>query len=567
MVRALLVSAGSLALTLTLATPASQAATITIVDKDAAGEGFNDPTPVAPIGGNPGTTRGQQRLNVFNQAAAVWGGIIPSAVTIKVDANFDPMFCNATSAVLGSAGATGVIRDFTGAEFASTWYPVALAERQAGANLNGTASEIQAQFNVTVDDNTCLGTANWYYGYDHNHGSNIDLLAVVLHELGHGLGFVSFVDLSSGQYAGYPSDPHTDVFTRCLYDDTQAKLWDQLSAAQRAASAVNTGKLVWAGAAGVTHASDVLVDRRVVDVEGPGITGNKESGTADFGPALTSTEITAQVVYVNDGVGTAGDGCETPFANAAQVSGKIALIDRGTCAFTTKTKDAQLNGAVAVVIANNTSGVVFMAGTDPTITIPTVSISPSDGTALKTALASGTVIVTLATAPPLLQGADDNNRPRMYAPNPLVVGSSVSHFDVAEDPDLLMEPVITPLLTSSVDLTRYVFEDLGWFLPRPAGVGGPGALALSLESGAPNPFRVRTAIRYSLSRAGLTQMDIFDVSGRAVKRLMNAWAPAGAGSVAWDATNDDGQRVASGVYLYRIRCNGESRTQRVVVTD
>ena len=39
---------------------------ITIVNMDGAGEGFNDPTPAAPVGGNPGTTIGQQRLNRFH---------------------------------------------------------------------------------------------------------------------------------------------------------------------------------------------------------------------------------------------------------------------------------------------------------------------------------------------------------------------------------------------------------------------------------------------------------------------------------------------------------------------
>src|SRR5881396_1045984 len=103
MARTRFVRAGTLALALTLAASASLAATITIVNKDGIGEGFNDPTVVAPIGGNPGTTRGQQRLNVFTQAASVWGGILSSAVTIKVDATFDALFCDASGAVLGSA--------------------------------------------------------------------------------------------------------------------------------------------------------------------------------------------------------------------------------------------------------------------------------------------------------------------------------------------------------------------------------------------------------------------------------------------------------------------------------
>jgi len=63
-------------------------------------------------------------------------------------------------------------------------------------------------------------------------------------------------------------------------------------------------------------------------------------------------------------------------------------------------------------------------------------------------------------------------------------------------------------------------------------------------------------------------MGIFDITGRLVKRVMNpSWLPAGTGSVVWDATNEAGGHVAPGVYLYRLQSNGETRTQRVVVSD
>jgi Zn-dependent metalloprotease len=113
------------------------------------------------------------------------------------------------------------------------------------------------------------------------------------------------------------------------------------------------------------------------------IAGVKPAGGASFGPATFS--LTGDVVVVNDGVGTTNDGCETPFVNAAAVAGKIAFIDRGTCAFTVKAKNAQTNGAVGVIIGNNTGGtaVINMSGSDPTITIPTLSVTQNDGTAIK----------------------------------------------------------------------------------------------------------------------------------------------------------------------------------------
>src|SRR5436309_9290663 len=93
-----------LLLALAPATPTYAAATITIVNKNAPGVGFNDPTPVAPVDGNPGTTLGQQRLNVFQAAASVWGATLDSNVPIQIIATFEPLSCNATSATLGSAG-------------------------------------------------------------------------------------------------------------------------------------------------------------------------------------------------------------------------------------------------------------------------------------------------------------------------------------------------------------------------------------------------------------------------------------------------------------------------------
>ena len=126
------------------------------------------------------------------------------------------------------------------------------------------------------------------------------------------------------------------------------------------------------------------------------IAGTKSAGTAAFGPAVFT--VTGDVVPVNDGVGTAVDGCETPFANAGAVAGKIAFVDRGVCGFAVKVKNAQLNGAVGVIVGNNQGGtaVVNMGGADPTITIPSLSVSQNNGTAIKAQAASTTVNATIS---------------------------------------------------------------------------------------------------------------------------------------------------------------------------
>src|SRR5881296_3379782 len=81
-----------------IARPAA-AATVTIINADDPGEGFNDPTPATPVGGNPGLTVGAQRLYVFQYAANIWGNTLPSSVEIRVRAKFDPMFCVTTAGI------------------------------------------------------------------------------------------------------------------------------------------------------------------------------------------------------------------------------------------------------------------------------------------------------------------------------------------------------------------------------------------------------------------------------------------------------------------------------------
>src|SRR3954467_6025382 len=116
----LIIFAFALAVAVAAAGQARAAATIVIQNNDSPNVGFNDPTPAAPVGGNTGTTVGQQRLNAFQFAANVWGATIKSDTTITITANWAPMTCTSTSATLGAAGAVGIFRDFPGAPVAGT---------------------------------------------------------------------------------------------------------------------------------------------------------------------------------------------------------------------------------------------------------------------------------------------------------------------------------------------------------------------------------------------------------------------------------------------------------------
>src|SRR5262245_9084095 len=443
-----------------LAGTAGAVATITIINNDGAGEGFNDPAPRAPVGGNPGLTLGDQRLFIFNHAAGIWGSILTSAIPINVTAQMNPQTCTATSATLGSAGPQTIHRDFLGAPVAGHWYHQALANKLSGVDL-AVQPDINATFNSQLDSGACLGGLVWYYGIDGNEGVNVEMLPVVLHELGHGLGFSTSTSGATGNFnTGFPH-----IWDKFLYDNTTGLHWDQMTAAQRVASAINDTHLVWDGPAVIAAAPGYLAYPSRFRVISPGgIAGTYAMVGAAFGGAVSLAGVTGNVVLVQDAGGVSpNDGCEA-ITNAAAIAGNIALIDRGNCAFVLKAAAAQAAGAIAVIIANNAAGLPPnpMGGSDPSITIPVVGISQADGVTIKANLPGVVVTIDQDNTQPLA-GADASNRTMMYAPPAFAGGSSVSHYDVRLTPDALMEPFINTSLHNSIDLTRDLFKDIGWF--------------------------------------------------------------------------------------------------------
>jgi hypothetical protein len=457
---------------LALPISAYAAATITIVNADAANVGFNDPTPVAPVGGNTGTTLGQQRLNAFQAAADKWGATLTSGVVIRISARWTALSCTATSAVLGSAGATEVFRDFTGAPFSGTWYGKAEANKLFGSDLDPLTADISANFNVNLGQANCLTGSFFYLGLDNNHGTNIDLVTVLTHEFAHGLGFQTYSNGSTGaQLAGYPS-----VWDFFLTDSSTGKIWKDMTNAERAASALNYGKLVWAGNNVTTSIPQVLqLGTPLLSVTSPAsVAGNYNIGTAAFGPALSSPGVTAEIMPVVDTAPNLGLACNPLNAlNAAAVNGKIAVVDRGTCTFAIKAKTCQNAGAVGVIVVNNAVGspAPALGGADPTITIPTISLTQADGNTLKAALATRSrlhsgMFATMGLNLSVRAGANAAGQALMFAPNPYQSGSSVSHYDVSMFPNQLMEPNINGDLTHEVtppqDLTFPLLQDIGW---------------------------------------------------------------------------------------------------------
>ena len=129
-----------------------------------------------------------QAQAAFQKAVDIWASILVSPVPIHIEARWVPLAAN----VLGSANYTAAYANFKGAQKLNVFYPVAIAEKITGQNLNGTNPDIFANFNSNF---------NWHFDPDDPNipAGKYDLTTVVLHEIGHGLGFSGTFTSSSGQ--------------------------------------------------------------------------------------------------------------------------------------------------------------------------------------------------------------------------------------------------------------------------------------------------------------------------------------------------------------------------------
>ncbi len=121
-------------------------------------------------------------------AVDIWETQITSSVPIQVNANWTPL----SGSALGNAGTSAWYRNFTGAPLTNTWYPAALANARRGSDLDPSKPDITMNLNSTY--------SNWYLGTDgKTPASTYDLVSVVLHEIGHGLGVSGSMTITNGQ--------------------------------------------------------------------------------------------------------------------------------------------------------------------------------------------------------------------------------------------------------------------------------------------------------------------------------------------------------------------------------
>ncbi|MEP6484861.1 MAG: pre-peptidase C-terminal domain-containing protein [Rudaea sp.] len=176
---------------------------------------WTDTTAATPVGGNPGTTLGEQRKNALDYAGQQLVQQLGIQVPLVVHACGAHLGGDGDSAPLAQAGPTTFLYDTP--QFPSnflpkkyTWYPSTIAVRLGGATLcsigggpcDAVSNEvIEAVFNEDIGNSDVIGGEEFYFGYTTPTGASrsLDFVSIAMHEMTHGLGFTGLVNTDDTQ--------------------------------------------------------------------------------------------------------------------------------------------------------------------------------------------------------------------------------------------------------------------------------------------------------------------------------------------------------------------------------
>jgi hypothetical protein len=605
----------------------SAGATLVIQNNDGAGEGFNDPTPWTPRGGNPATTLGQARLNAFQYAADLWSTCLNSNVTIVIEAQMDPLFCDATSAVLGSAGTATVHRDFTNRPIPSTWYPQALANALAGYDLSPSNPDISATFNSNLNGSGgCMGGAEWYYGYDGSPPSgDIDFVTVVMHEIGHGLGFQTFVDLASGtKFMGY-----NDAFMMHLNQSNASPgEYPYMSNSGRITASKSDPNLRWTGDNVTIHHPDIPLTAGLnggyarMHAPNPQVPG---SSVSHWSTALSPNEVMEPsytgpnhdpglAFYLMADIGwPMSPSCVCPADPTTLADSDTFTVARTETEWQLRIQLANLGPGYALnvrgMLTENVSGISI---SDPNCSYGNMNSGSSgwgtpDSYRIDTsAWPGGTFEVdldinwrddcgnyysdsfTLTLNPPDAVPVAFQQIAASPGDNGIVISWSIEAdetfegfniyrrsakqpFEIRLNQDALLEPSIRSYLDGGVEpgmtyhyAVVFVMPD-GSELRSPPVSAAMNVLSTHIGQNRPNPFNPTTELEYRLAQDSHASLIIYDVTGRRIRTLVDQVQKSGIHRVRWNGRDTDGRLVSSGVYFYKLTAGSFSQTRRMVL--
>jgi len=147
-----------------------------------------------------------------------------------------------------------------------------------------------------------------------------------------------------------------------------------------------------------------------------------------------------------------------------------------------------------------------------------------------------------------------------------LVGKTVTGYVVDENNNPWNNQLASILLGDSTvasDTIRNGYFSIENIITGVKNEGGTTPDKFTLEQNYPNPFNPHTTIEYTLTQPGRATLKILNMQGREVKTLLDKEENTGNHSVVWDATNNSGEGVASGMYIYTLTTNNGTNAKKM----
>lgn len=166
--------------------------------------------------------------------------------------------------------------------------------------------------------------------------------------------------------------------------------------------------------------------------------------------------------------------------------------------------------------------------------------------------------------------ANNQSRPRLFAPSNFAFGSSILHLNEssfsASSPDGLMTPYSSTGETNLTPgpITLGILQDLGWSL-QPLSVSSPPLNHNTLYQNHPNPFADITTISFHLKATSKVSINIYDIVGKKVNTLIDQDMESGLHQIKWNRKDQIGNTVPNGVYIYELKTPNQKLSRKLLV--
>ena len=523
-----------------------------------------------------------QAQAAFQYAVDIWSSILVSDVPIRVSAKWAPL----ASGVLGSAGPG----DF--ANNGTNWYPVALAEASNGSALNHPDSaDIVATFSSVF--------SNWYLGTDGNPPSNnFDFVSVVLHELGHGLGFLGSMGYDNGTGSWGLGTAFPFIYDQYSQNGNGQQLID-INNFPNSSTALGaqlvSNNLFYAGTKTVQANGGTPAP---IYAPNPWEQGSSYSHFDESSYNGTPHALMTPAIAPGEAIHSPGTLMLALFEdNGWQVSG-------GGGGIVTKLEQTFSGATLPAgwqIVDVDGSGTTWELRTQ--VNFDGTLVNPQIGTHFLFSSfnsANGTFISDWLITPQM-QNVQNGDKISFYAgaiggafndslrvvvsttnANPASFTNQVAYFKVAGP--------ISSWNPYEFDISAFAGQNIYVALVYLHQNGGPNgehsdnlwldhfswtgtgivaidddqpavAKAFSLEQNYPNPFNPETRIRYSVPKSANVTLSVYNLVGQKVAVLVNETQASGTYEISFDASH-----LSSGVYFYQLQAGEFSNVRKMLLT-